>query len=371
MTKTTTAPAPTIPNDFALSDRGGIPENRHSIHAAIVCGTTGTILYSLGDASRLTLARSAAKPAQAVAILSTGAFTRHAYTPADLALACASHSSEARHVARATAMLAKAGPELLESDLACGGHPPLNPDVARAWAQDGFVPGPLCNNCSGKHVGMLAGALALGADAAAYHQADSPMQGRVREVFEALVEGGEEGGEDVRWALDGCNLPAPAAPLRALAGMYARFAGARDEVEGAGGGVGERTRDMARVFDAMVGYPELVGGEGRFCTVLMEAFGGMLIGKVGADGCYGVGVRASEQTRRLGAKGALGIAVKIEDGNIEILYAVVAEILEQLQIGTAEMRQQLAAFHHLKRLNTAQVVVGKVSLPFKVRPWCN
>ncbi|KAL1633015.1 hypothetical protein SLS58_011247 [Diplodia intermedia] len=99
----------------------------------------------------------------------------------------------------------------------------------------------------------------------------------------------------------------------------------------------------------MVGYPELVGGEGRFCTVLMEAFGGMLIGKVGA----------------------LGIAVKIEDGNMEILYAVVAEILEQLQIGTAEMRQQLAVFHHLKRLNTANIVIGKVSLPFKLRPWCN
>ncbi|KAF9630644.1 putative l-asparaginase ii protein [Lasiodiplodia theobromae] len=121
----------------------------------------------------------------------------------------------------------------------------------------------------------------------------------------------------------------------------------------------------------MARHPEQVGGEGRFCTVLMEVFGGALIGKIGADGCYGVGVRASEQTKRLGAEGAIGIAVKIEDGSIEILYAVVAELLEQLQIGTPEMRQKLAVFHHLKRLNTAQVVTGKVSLPFKVRPWCN
>lgn len=66
-------------------------------------------------------------------------------------------------------------------------------------------------------------------------------------------------------------------------------------------------------------------------------------------------------------RGALGIAVKVEDGNEEILYAAVAEILEQLQIGTLDMRQKLSAFHHLKRVNTAGAVTGKVSFQFKVR----
>ncbi|OJD29999.1 asparaginase [Diplodia corticola] len=394
MTKTAaTTPSSPTPSDFVLTDRGGIIENRHAVHAAIVSSSPTTttptpaappnrpsLLYSLGNPHRPTLIRSAAKPAQALAILSTGCFRTCAYTPADLALICASHSSEPRHLSRAAAMLARAGPELLESDLRCGGHPALlNAAVDRAWIKSDFVPGPLCNNCSGKHVGMLAGALALGADPAAYHLLESPMQERVREAVEATCG---LRAEDVRWAVDGCNLPAPAVPLDALAGMYAAFAAARDAAGdgdgGAGGGAdsggglgargdAERRADMARVFDAMAAYPEMVGGEGRFCTVLMEAFGGMLIGKVGADGCYGVGVRASEQTRRLGAEGALGIAVKIEDGSVEIVYAVVAEILEQLQIGTPEMREKLAAFHHLKRLNTAQVVTGKVSMPFKVR----
>ena len=46
-------------------------------------------------------------------------------------------------------------------------------------------------------------------------------------------------------------------------------------------------------------------------------------------------------TKRLGmSTGGIGIAVKIEDGNINILYAAVMEILVQLGIGTEEVRKQ-------------------------------
>ncbi|KAF4536458.1 L-asparaginase ii protein [Lasiodiplodia theobromae] len=376
MTKT---PTPAAVTDVVITDRGGIIENRHLVHAAVVdisSSSPGRILYAIGNPHRPTLFRSAAKPAQALAILETGGFDACGFSSADLALVCASHSSEARHVQRARAMLAAVSPALTEADLRCGGHPAVSEKVNRGWIKSDFVPGPLCNNCSGKHVGMIAGARALGAEVGSYHLPEHPMQVRVRRAVEELCGGGgEEDGVEVRWATDGCNLPAPAAPLHTLARNYAVFAAAADEVAAAGETgdveVDARKRHMARIFNAMARHPEQVGGEGRFCTVLMEAFGGALIGKIGADGCYGVGVRASEQTKRLGAEGAIGIAVKIEDGSIEILYAVVAELLEQLQIGTPEMREKLAVFHHLKRLNTAQVVTGKVSLPFKVRPWCN
>lgn len=369
MTKTTTTP--TAAADVVITDRGGIIENQHLVHAAVVDASSGRLLFAIGNPYRVTLFRSAAKPAQALAILETGGFDAGGFSEADLALTCASHSSEARHVARARAMLERVDPALREADLRCGGHAAVSESVNRGWIKEDFVPGPLCNNCSGKHVGMIAGARALGAEVATYHLPEHPMQVRVRETVEELC--GE--GEEVRWATDGCNLPAPAAPLHTLARNYAKFAAAADEVAAVGEAgdveVDVRKRHMARIFNAMAKHPEQVGGEGRFCTVLMEIFGGALISKLGADGCYGVGVRASEQTRRVGAEGAIGIAVKIEDGSIEILYAVVAELLEQLQIGTPEMREKLAVFHHLKRLNTAQVVTGKVSLPFKVRPWCN
>lgn len=345
-----------------ITDRGGIVENRHNVHVAVV-DRHGKLLFSVGDASRITLVRSAAKPAQALAVLETGGFKQAGFDDADLALMCASHNSEERHLERAREMLKKTGAQ--ESDLRCGGHPSINEAVNKAWIKQDIVPTALYNNCSGKHAGMLAGAQALGAGFADYHLLSHPLQQRVKAVHEDLCE---LEGKEIGWAIDGCNAPAPAFPLLYLGKMYARFAQAADALSrGAENVISERTRNMARIFNAMTTYPENVAGEDRFCTTLMDAFEGTLIGKVGADGCYGVGIRASEQTRRLGADTAVGISVKIEDGSLEILYAVVSEVLEQLNIGTEGMRRKLAPFHHLQRLNTMGVVTGNVSMAFKVQ----
>ncbi|KAL3423050.1 l-asparaginase ii [Phlyctema vagabunda] len=353
--------------DVVVTDRGGIVENRHAVHAAVV-DAQGKLLFSVGNPSRMTLARSAAKPAQALTILESGGFKQFGFDDADLALMCASHSSEDKHVARARAMLLKCHAE--EKDLHCGGHPAVSPTVNLGWIKTGYSPTAACSNCSGKHVGMLAAAQAIGADMTTYHLPDNPLQLRVKRVVEELCGLEPEG---VKWGIDGCNLPTPAFPLQYLGRMYATIAAAADTANGAAETVNgatskrERTQNLAQIFQAMASYPDLVGGDGRFCTVLMKVFDGVLIGKIGADACYGIGIRASEQTRRLGADGAIGISVKIEDGNVEILYAAVVEILEQLQIGTLEVWQELEAFHHLKLRNTMNIVTGRVSFPFKVR----
>src|ERR1700709_2621812 len=110
--------------------RGDEIENTHAAHVAVV-DAQGRLLYAFGDPSRMTLARSAAKPAQALAVLETGALERFGFDDADLALMCASHSSEPRHIARVKAMLDKT--HSLESDLRCGGHAPLSDAVWRDW----------------------------------------------------------------------------------------------------------------------------------------------------------------------------------------------------------------------------------------------
>ncbi|KAJ5536293.1 hypothetical protein N7513_009479 [Penicillium frequentans] len=351
-----------ISYDFVVSDRGGVIENRHAVHAAVV-DSKGRLLYALGDPTRTTLARSAAKPAQAVAILETGAFNEYDFDEVDLALMCASHSSEERHITRARAILAKIDAD--EADLKCGGHTPVSEVVNRAWIKGDFVPTSVCSNCSGKHAGMIAATKTLGADVATYHLGDHPLQVRLKKTVDEICELGER---ESTWSIDGCNLPAPAFPLLSLGRMYASFAEAVDTVDGEGNGAGTaRVQMQARVFRAMSRHPEFVAGEDRFCTILMRAFPEMLIGKLGADGCYGVGVRASEQTKRFGADGAVGIAVKIEDGNIGILYSAVSEILNQLNIGDPDMRQKLARFHSPETKNTVGVVTGKVSPQFSLR----
>ncbi|KAF9690510.1 hypothetical protein EKO04_011550 [Ascochyta lentis] len=342
--------------DHVRTSRGAITESTHLVHAAVVC-SSGNLLFSVGNSQRPTLLRSAAKPAQSVAILEACRGSSLTFSAADLALMSASHSSEPRHVARTAAMLDAVG--AAESDLQCGGHAALNAAVNKDWIRRDFTPGAICNNCSGKHAGMLGGAKALGAGFADYHSPDHGMQRLVKKVVEEISG---LGAEDVEWAVDGCNLPAPAMPLSSMAAMYAHFADATNNAQTA------RQQDMKRVFEAMYTHPELVGGEGRFCTDLMSAYGGLLVGKVGADGCYGVGIKASEYTRRLGVhRGGVGIAVKIEDGNLDILYAAVMEILTQLGIGEEKARSSLEGWHLPQIKNTIGVVTGVISHHFTVQ----
>jgi L-asparaginase II len=349
-----------VHQDAVLAERDGIIENTHLVHASVV-DSPGKVLFTLGNPDRLTLCRSAIKPAQSLAVLETGAFDRFGFDMADLALMSASHNSEEKHLSRARAMLEKV--QAKESDLRCGGHPSISPTVNKDWIRKGIEPSPVCNNCSGKHAGMLGGARALDADLSTYHHIDHPLQQRVRRVVEDLSELPES---EVKWAIDGCNLPAPALSLTGMARLFASFAQAADLAERGDAKITDRELLQAKIFTAMTQHADMVGGEGRFCTTFMQAFQGLAFGKAGADGFYGVGVRESPQTRSLGAQGCLGIAVKIEDGNLEILYTAIAEILSQLEIGSPEMREKLSGFHDDRRFNTSGVVVGKLTFDFSL-----
>jgi hypothetical protein len=68
------------------------------------------------------MTRSALKPFQAMPFVAAGGIGRFAYSEAQVALLCASHSGEPRHVAAVADMLAKAGNS--ERDLQCGAHAP-------------------------------------------------------------------------------------------------------------------------------------------------------------------------------------------------------------------------------------------------------
>jgi L-asparaginase II len=338
--------------------RGGIVENTHQAHVAVV-DADGRLLYAWGDPHRVTLVRSAAKPAQALAVVETGALERFGFEDADLALMCGSNSSESRHVERTRQMLAKAAAQ--ESDMRCGPHPPLSDTVYRDWIKRDFTPGPACSNCSGKHAGMLAGARAIDAPIEDYHLPGHPLQAHVRATVAQVCDLPDDG---VQWAIDGCNLPTPAFPLDRLARLYAKLADAADH--SAGGRTNDpaaspsRTAALARIYRAMTAHPEMVAGEGRFCTALMQTFEGALVGKLGAEGSYAIGVRASPQTAPHAGERALGLAVKMEDGNPTALYAVVMEVLAQLGIGTPAQHAALARFHAPRISNTKGVETGQV-----------
>ncbi|CAN7244579.1 asparaginase [Caballeronia sp. LjRoot34] len=339
-------------NVAATVYRGDLVENTHAAHVAVV-DDEGRLIYTFGDPSRMTLARSAAKPAQALAVLETGALDRFGFDDADLALMCASHNSEPRHIERTRAMLAKA--HVTEADLRCGGHAPLSDAVWKEWIRRDFTPTGVCSNCSGKHAGMLAGAQALGAAVRDYHLPEHPLQVRVKRTVAEVCDLPEDG---VQWAIDGCNLPTPAVPLDRLARLFMKMADADADVNSE---TAPRSKALARIYRAMTTYPELVAGDGRFCTALIQAFDGNLVGKVGADASYAIGVRAT------GTRGSLGIAIKVEDGNTAVLYAIVTHVLGQLDIGHETQRAQLAAYGNPPMRNTMGIETGRlaVSVPLE------
>ena len=300
--------------------RGPLVESRHR-GAVAVCDAQGKTALALGDVAIPVFPRSAVKALQALPLIEQGAADRFGLSDEQLALACASHSGEAAHVAGVERMLAKAG--LKPSDLSCGAHWPIAQAAAAAVARSG-TPSPLHNNCSGKHAGFLCVARAIGADPAGYWRPEHPVQRLVRGVLEDFT--GASLGE-ASCAIDGCSVPTWAVPLHHLAQGFAKFA--------TGDGVSpERARAAARLRQACAKAPWFVAGSGRFCTDIMQLFGERVFVKTGAEGVYCAAL----------PREGLGIAVKCDDGASRAAQAMIAAVIARFLPLPASERAVLERF---------------------------
>lgn len=280
--------------------RGPMVESRHRGAWAVV-DAAGKLRASAGDVARPVYPRSAVKVLQALPLVASGAAETLGLGDAELALACASHGGEPAHVATAAGMLARAG--LDEQALGCGSHWPSFEAASRALARQGGEPGPLHNNCSGKHAGMVClGCLmarAQGVEPAAflrgYVQPDHPV---MREVSAALQAATACDLSRAPMATDGCSIPTFGIPLQQLALGFARVATGQGLSD-------EHARAAQRLRRAVAAQPFMVAGSGRFDTRVMAHFGERVFCKVGAEGVYCAALPA------LG----LGLALKMDDGN--------------------------------------------------------
>ena len=153
--------------------RGETLESVHRGHLVVMDGDKN-VVASLGDPSTVTFFRSACKALQAMPFIASGTADRFDFSEDEIALACASHSGEPMHVNVAASMLEKAG--FSEADLRCGTHLPFNEKEAERLLRAGEEPTQLHNNCSGKHVAMLAFAKHIDVDVRTYESIDNPIQ---------------------------------------------------------------------------------------------------------------------------------------------------------------------------------------------------
>ncbi|MCA0303383.1 MAG: asparaginase, partial [Proteobacteria bacterium] len=198
--------------------RGPIVESRHEGIAAVV-KADGTVVASWGDIDHPVMPRSANKPIQAMAFVESGAVERFGLGNEHIALSCASHSGEKRHVETVRAWLAKIG--LSEADLECGTHAPRLQSSIEDLVREGQHATPAFNNCSGKHSGFLSTAVQYGEPTKGYIGYDHPVQKRLRAVMSDLSGVDADG---FAYGTDGCGIPTLATPLRSLARAMASMA---------------------------------------------------------------------------------------------------------------------------------------------------
>jgi L-asparaginase II len=223
----------------------------------------------------------------------------------------------------------------------------------------------LHNNCSGKHAGMLLATQVMDIPSARYIDAGHPLQETMRAT---LGDFADLEPEEIPIAVDGCGVPAFFLSLQRTAFAYARLM-ASSEGAGVAGALERYAGSAAQIVQSMTGFPQYVAGAWSMTTPLMQAFGGELLAKEGAEGLYAMAMAPSlvaSLTGRLRVADdvAVGIALKIHDGSMGRGRSPV--ILKTLEIlgADVETAPDLQPFRQPQITNWAGAVVGEVRAEF-------
>lgn len=312
--------------------RGGAVESTHQT-AVVLIGPGDKLAFSAGPIDTPWPARSALKPFQAVALVASGALQKFALGDTALALACASHSGQAEHLAALRRFQAQVGVD--ESDLQCGSHWPYHEPSRDGLLAAGTAPSALTNNCSGKHTGFLAAALALEAGLDGYLDPGHPVQQLITGQLEDWL-----GRRGISTAVDGCSAPTHRLSLTELAVLARRLAEGQDAL-------------LAPQLAAMQANPFLIAGSDRFDTALMVQLGDRAVSKEGAEGIQLIGLRDA-------SGGAWGLALKVLDGSSRPKPQVALTVLAAHQLLHPTDLEALDSYYHPTYRNRQALEVGRL-----------
>lgn len=315
--------------------RGELVESSHRGDLAVV-DAHGRLIAAAGGPFGQAYLRSAAKPFQALPTVAAGALDHFGLGSEELALVCASHHGTPEHVAVVQRILDRIGLDV--SALRCGVHWPIDESAHRQLAAAGVQPDARHNNCSGKHAGMLTLARYWGCADQDYTLPDHPVQ---QAIFQRLAELTGLPRDAIAYAPDGCTVPAFALPLAHAALGFARLIAA------------DAPAECQQVVAAMQAHPHLVSGHGALDDTLMRAGQGAIVCKGGAEGYQGMGVRTPDGR-------AIGVALKIADGNPRAKGPVIFAVLEALGLVDAAALDRLEALRRPPITNHRGQVVGEV-----------
>jgi len=275
---------------LAKVTRGDLVESLHLGHL-IVLNADGSTYLSKGSPELPIYPRSAIKSLQAAAMLKAGLKVEEN----ELAIICASHSGSQSHIDLVTKMLTSRG--LSTSQLKNAVDKPLGEKEKITWSDN--PPSQLAQNCSGKHAGMLITCQKNGWDMNTYLDLNHPLQVAIKNEIEDLS------GEKVSaTSVDGCGAPLFAISLIGLARAISNLVKSKDDI-------------YQQIVLACTKYPELVAGDGRLTTRMMQAVPSLFM----KEGAEGVQVCALRDGRV--------IAIKIIDGSWRSVAPIIMEIFKR------------------------------------------
>lgn len=276
--------------------RDGLAEEEH-FGVVVKVSQNGNVL-KLGDDNNYPFyLRSCAKPLQAALLIDYEIDKFYNLTSEEIAVSCASHAGEPCHVDAVKNFLAKIG--LDESYLKCGLHKPLSKTEQNKLIQTGEKENVLQNNCSGKHTMMLAICKKMGWEVNDYFKAEHSLQIAIKEKIYELCEVNNE----YPTTKDGCGVPIYSMPLENMVKGYLNLF---------------LNEKYAKIRQAFVKHPYLIGGEDRIDTAIMTA-SSYLIAKVGAGGlCIVINLQTEE-----------GLIIKIMDCDMKARAIALISILNQ------------------------------------------
>lgn len=303
-------------------------DNIETMHQGWICvlNQDKKIIYQKGKPLDKIFLRSAEKPIQATPIIDNNLNILQK----ELALATGSHSGSKMHIKVLKTFMRKNGLHL--SDLKCGILYPFDEKEKNRLLIKNENPSPLHNNCSGKHLGMLAVCKKNKWDTKNYLNYNHPLQKLILKNIEKLSET-----KNISIGTDGCGAPTHSLPLINIAKMFSNFTHPDNS-------------KYFRIVSAMRDNPIYVGGQKQIDTEIMKLSGDKFISKVGAEGIIIV------------AWGGNCAVVKIADGLQRIRSIVILKLLikigwlKEKEILNSVLEDTLAGYVK----NNSGKVVGKI-----------
>ncbi|MCX7743050.1 MAG: asparaginase [Flavobacteriales bacterium] len=251
--------------------------------------------------------RSALKFFQVLPLLAAGGKSYFNFTDEEIAVMCASHNAEKRHIEVVHSIMEKAG--INEHMLQCGFHPPYREQDSQKFFINQIKPSPLFNNCSGKHAGFLAYCKLKNYATENYLDFNHPLQ---QEIKKCIAEFAETTPNQFHLGIDGCSAPNFALTLYQLAVAFKNLS-TPDRINS------KWSEAATQVINSIKAYPMMVAGTERFCTELSDVLGNQVIGKTGAEGVYGITFHQKK----------LGAGIKTDDGKMGPQYFIAYDLVKK------------------------------------------